>query len=78
MKLHHIYLGTIMITTSFVAVAVEVHEQDEKKEAPEFSDNQSPDAKTVEDKLNVVDVDQIKFADLPPPPDVTKPAKIPD
>ncbi len=31
MKLHYIYLGTIMITTSFVAVAVEVHEQDEKK-----------------------------------------------
>lgn len=78
MKLHHIYMGTIMITTSFIAGAVEVYEQDEKQEVPEFSDNQNPDVKTVEDKLNVVDVDQTKFADIPPPPDVTRPAKISD
>ena len=78
MKLHHIYLGTIMITTSFVVGAVEVYEQDDKQGVPEFSDKANPDAKKIEVNPNVIDVEPIKPADLPPPPDVTKSAKIPD
>ena len=75
MRLHHIYLGTIMISTSFVAGAVEVYQQEGQQGVPEFSDKPSPGAKKVEIKPNVIEVEPLaplEPADIPPPPDVSK------
>jgi hypothetical protein len=73
MKLHHIYLTTIMISTSFAVGAVEVYEQESQEGVPEFSDKPSLGAKKVEVKPNVIEVEPLEpleFADAPPPPDV--------
>ena len=75
MKPRHIFLGIVTITDSFVVIAVEVYEQDDKQGVPEFSDQKSAGAKAVEVNPNVVDVAPIKPADLPPPPDVSKAAR---
>ena len=80
MKLHHIYLGTIMITTSFLAGAVEVYQQESEQGVPEFSDKPSLGAKKVEVKPNVIEVEPLaplEPADIPPPPDVSEGGKIP-
>ncbi|RKZ44639.1 MAG: hypothetical protein DRQ58_11260 [Gammaproteobacteria bacterium] len=80
MKLHHIYLGTIMLGTSFVAAAVEVYQQEGKEGVTEFSDKPSLGAKKVEIKPNVIEVEPLqplKPADLPPPPDVSEGGKKP-
>ena len=78
MKLHHIYLGTVMITISFVVGAVEVYEQDGQQGVPEFSDKASPDSKKIEVNPNIIELEPLKPVDLPPPPDVSKPAKAVD
>ena len=73
MKPHHIYLGTIMITSSFVAGAVEIYIQEGQEGETEFSDKPSLGAKKVEVKPNVIEVEPLEpleFADIPPPPDV--------
>ncbi len=75
MRLHHIYLGTIMISTSFIAGAVEVYQHKGEQGEPEFSDKPSPGAKKVEIKPNVIEVEPLaplEPADIPPPPDVSK------
>jgi hypothetical protein len=80
MRLHHIYLGTVMISTSFVAGAVEVYEQESQEGVPEFSDKPSLGAKKVEVKPNVIEVEPLEpleFADAPPPPDLSEGGKIP-
>ena len=80
MKLHHIYLGTIMITSSFTVGAVEIYKQEGQEVAPEFSDKPSLGAKKVEVKPNVIEVEPLKPlepADIPPPPDVTGGGKKP-
>ncbi len=69
MKLHYIYLG-MMISTSFAAGAVEVYQQENQQGVPEFSDKPSPGAKKVEVKPNVIEVEPLAPADIPPPPDV--------
>ena len=75
MKLHHIYLGTIMISTSFAAAAVEIYQQESQEGVPEFSDKPSLGAKKVEVKPNVIEVEPLEpleFADAPPPPDLSE------
>ena len=73
MKLHYIYLATIMTSTSFAAAAVEVYQQESQEGVPEFSDKPSLGAKKVEVKPNVIEVEPLQPlepADIPPPPDV--------
>ena len=80
MKLHHIYLGTIMISTSFAVGAVEVYEQESQEGVPEFSDKPSLGAKKVEVTPNVIEVEPLaplEPADLPPPPDLSEGVKGP-
>jgi hypothetical protein len=80
MKLHHICLGTIMISASFVAGAVEVYQQEGQEGVPEFSDKPSLGAKKIEVKPNVIEVEPLKPlepADIPPPPDVSEGGKRP-
>ena len=76
--IHNVLLSTIMIATCSVAGAVEVYEQDDQQGVPEYSDKASPGAKEIEVKPNVIEVEPVKPADLPPPPDLSKSTKVPD